>query len=84
MPIRTCVVCRVRLPQAELVRFSRSELGWLLWTRGIGGRGAYLCSQKCAGRVGKNRRYAALTFAADEAIWVDHGATICGNSSARV
>lgn len=44
IPLRRCVVCRCSKPQAELLRFYRSEAGWQLDAeRHAGGRGAWLC-----------------------------------------
>jgi predicted RNA-binding protein YlxR (DUF448 family) len=69
--VRTCVGCRQRFPQTALVRFARRADRW---ERDAGrvraaGRGAYLCSERCAARVVKNRRYAALAPAADGIDW---------------
>jgi predicted RNA-binding protein YlxR (DUF448 family) len=69
--VRTCVGCRQRFPQAALVRFARRADRW---ERDAGrvraaGRGAYLCSERCAAQVAKNRRYAALAPAADGIDW---------------
>ncbi|MBV8728056.1 MAG: YlxR family protein, partial [Candidatus Eremiobacteraeota bacterium] len=58
---RTCVGCRQRKEQAEMVRFVRTESSW---TPDAGrrqeGRGAYLCSNKCAQRVVKNNGFPGL------------------------
>lgn len=69
-PIRQCVGCRKRYPQAELVRFVRSPAGWQA-DRGVArlkqpGRGAYVCSDACGAAVAKNKRYPGLAAAAAE------------------
>ncbi|MGH7737444.1 MAG: DUF448 domain-containing protein [Candidatus Tyrphobacter sp.] len=69
VPLRQCVGCRRRMPQARLVRFVRAERGWLrdaLGSRRNPGRGAYLCSSACAQAAAKNRRYPGLASAAAE------------------
>jgi uncharacterized protein len=65
VPIRQCVGCRERHPKAELVRFvSRPEGGWRL-DDGVPlpGRGAYLCSARCAEKTKKNKKYRGLADA---------------------
>jgi predicted RNA-binding protein YlxR (DUF448 family) len=48
-----------------MVRFVRSSEGWLPdRERRQEGRGAYLCSPACAGRVEKNKRFSGLASAA--------------------
>lgn len=44
-PVRTCVACRARRPQAELVRLSLDERGRVVpdLQRGRAGRGAWVC-----------------------------------------
>ncbi|MCB1037954.1 MAG: YlxR family protein [Acidimicrobiales bacterium] len=42
-PVRTCVGCRQRHDQADLVRITRSDEGSLLVGRTLPGRGAWLC-----------------------------------------
>lgn len=71
MPVRTCVACRRRLAQDALVRFARRPDGWAFDTgrRRAAGRGAYLCSDACAGRVGKNKRFPGLAAAAAAYPW---------------
>lgn len=72
-PVRTCVGCRSRLPQAALRRFVRAAGGPPpAWRpdpprRRSPGRGAYLCSDACAQRVKKNKRYPGLWQSAAEA-----------------
>ena len=67
VPVRTCVGCRERREQSSMVRFTRTGHG--AWTpdgsRRQPGRGAYLCSPKCAARVTKNKRYPGLATAAE-------------------
>ena len=43
-PIRTCVGCRARRPQPELVRVARLPDGALAVGRTLPGRGAWLCA----------------------------------------
>jgi predicted RNA-binding protein YlxR (DUF448 family) len=64
-PIRTCVGCRERREQHTMVRFTRGADGWI--ADGVTrrpGRGAYICSAKCVGRVTKNKRFPGLSRAA--------------------
>nr|MBO2503475.1 YlxR family protein [Thermoanaerobacterales bacterium] len=42
-PIRTCIGCRRRRPQSELVRFVRGPDGNPVEGRTLPGRGAWLC-----------------------------------------
>ena len=42
-PVRTCVGCRRRASQVELVRIARSLEGQLVVSRTAPGRGAWLC-----------------------------------------
>ncbi|MBV8355981.1 MAG: YlxR family protein [Candidatus Eremiobacteraeota bacterium] len=69
-PVRTCVGCRRRFEQAELVRFVRSAAGWRADPPGARhrqlGRGAYLCSVECGNDARKNKRYPGLGAAAAE------------------
>jgi len=84
VPLRTCVGCRARGPQAALVRFVRpAGGGWGLDAapRRAAGRGAYLCSQPCAQRVAKNKRYPGLAEAARAASW-DGRPALCDGSAA--
>ncbi|MGH7728717.1 MAG: YlxR family protein [Vulcanimicrobiaceae bacterium] len=62
LPLRTCVGCRARRPQAELLRYVRRGGRWERdqATVRAPGRGAYLCSQRCAQAAAKNRRYPGL------------------------
>jgi hypothetical protein len=52
----------------ELKRFVRTASGWRpdRGARRQAGRGAYLCSQRCAERAAKNKRYPGLGAAAVE------------------
>lgn len=70
-PVRSCVGCRNRFPQSALVRFVRRGEGWQADDGRVraAGRGAYLCSQRCAARVAKNRRYAGLSAAGGAIEW---------------
>lgn len=43
-PVRTCVGCRKRRPQVELVRLYMDEHGQVLPGRSGPGRGAWLCA----------------------------------------
>lgn len=43
-PERSCVACRRKRPQAELVRVTRTETGWALLDGARTGRGAYVCA----------------------------------------
>lgn len=42
-PLRTCVGCRGKRPQGEMLRLSRSSDGAVSLGAGAPGRGAYLC-----------------------------------------
>ncbi len=46
VPVRSCVVCRRRYPQGELVRFTKTDAGVTLETtrRRAQARGGYICS----------------------------------------
>ena len=44
-PRRTCVGCRGRFSQTQLVRFTLDDLGQLVWRRAAPGRGAWLCRE---------------------------------------
>ena len=62
IPVRTCVGCRGHFEQPVLRRFVRRMDGWAAdGIRRSDGRGAYLCSRECAGRVAKNKRYQGLS-----------------------
>lgn len=44
VPERTCVACRRKRPQGELLRLTRTPEGWQ-WQEGArSGRGAYVCA----------------------------------------
>lgn len=50
IPVRTCVTCRTRRPQPELVRLVNVKEGGIVISppRDIAGRGVYLCrDRKC-------------------------------------
>lgn len=42
-PIRTCIGCRRRRPQPELLRLVRTDVGTYAIGRTLPGRGAWLC-----------------------------------------
>ncbi len=44
-PTRTCIGCRRRAPQAQLIRVTLSSSGELVAARGAPGRGAWLCAE---------------------------------------
>ncbi|MGC8471793.1 MAG: YlxR family protein [Acidimicrobiales bacterium] len=54
-PERTCVGCRRRAPQSELVRLVRMPGGSLAVGRALPGRGAWICegSPACLERAGR-------------------------------
>ncbi|MHB8179051.1 MAG: YlxR family protein [Vulcanimicrobiaceae bacterium] len=65
-PIRQCVGCRCRRPQAELLRFVRLPAGWRRDPPGGhrgAGRGVYVCSGACLRLTAKNKRYPGLAAA---------------------
>jgi predicted RNA-binding protein YlxR (DUF448 family) len=74
-PVRTCVGCRARFAQSELVRFVRAAGAWQpdppSARRKQPGRGAYLCSPACAERAAKNKRYPGLGVAAAECALIE-------------
>ena len=45
-PFRTCVGCRSKRPQRELIRIGRSSDGAVSIGAGAPGRGAYLCRKR--------------------------------------
>jgi uncharacterized protein len=47
-PVRTCVGCRRRAPQRELIRLVRTPEGTLAVGRRLPGRGAWLCAGSTA------------------------------------
>ena|GEM_PF-1688916 len=63
--------CRTRAPQASLVRFVRPNDAWIVDAGRVRapGRGAYLCSDACAERAKKNKRYGGLGAAAGAIDW---------------
>jgi len=65
IPIRQCVGCRQRLAQRALTRYALDSNGRWQADRGLclPGRGAYLCSARCAELVKKNKRYRSLVEA---------------------
>ena len=44
LPERSCVACRRKRPQAELLRLTRTPQGWQLREGARSGRGAYVCA----------------------------------------
>ena len=57
-PVRTCVGCRTRRAQCDLLRFVRHGDRWSADTeRRSDGRGVYLCGPQCAKAVVKNKRF---------------------------
>lgn len=57
--IRTCLSCRLRKPQNQLLRFAVDNRGLLVLDdrRRLGGRGAYCCNETaCLRAFVKNRR----------------------------
>ncbi len=54
-----------------MVRFVRREETWIsnAERKKLDGRGAYLCSQQCAKRVTKNKRYPGLASAAADNVF---------------
>ena len=57
-PLRTCVGCRRRAPQVELVRIARTLDGGLVVDRAAPGRGAWLCAGQPACLEAAERRKA--------------------------
>jgi uncharacterized protein len=59
-PVRTCIGCRRRAPQAELVRVTRTADGTLLIGRTRPGRGAWLCRDRfsCVDLAERRRAFA--------------------------
>jgi uncharacterized protein len=47
VPIRTCIGCRERRPQTELLRCVLADVGTILVDRTAPGRGAWLCGPGC-------------------------------------
>jgi predicted RNA-binding protein YlxR (DUF448 family) len=46
------------------------------------GRGAYLCSSRCAERVRKNKRFAGLASAAQGVAWIASSSALCVDAEA--
>lgn len=44
VPERTCVACRKKRPQGELLRLTQLQGGWAVQNRQRTGRGVYLCA----------------------------------------
>ena len=60
-PTRTCVGCRTRREQPLLQRFVRHLDRWSADAgKRTEGRGVYLCSERCAKAVVKNKRHPGL------------------------
>jgi uncharacterized protein len=54
VPVRTCIACRAKRPQTELIRIARSRDGRVAVDErgGAPGRGAYVCpGQSCIDRA---------------------------------
>ncbi|GEM47974.1 DUF448 domain-containing protein [Deinococcus cellulosilyticus] len=47
-PERTCVACRKKRPQSEMLRFRKSSEGWVMQDEDRFGRGAYVCADSPA------------------------------------
>jgi predicted RNA-binding protein YlxR (DUF448 family) len=56
-PIRTCVGCRARRPQRELLRVVRTPGGWLRVDRDAAGRGAWICGPGCLAEARRRRAF---------------------------
>jgi predicted RNA-binding protein YlxR (DUF448 family) len=56
-PIRTCIGCRARRPQAELVRCVLDADGTARLDRHGPGRGAWLCGAGCLGPAIRRRAF---------------------------
>jgi len=61
-PIRTCIVCRTKLPQKELLRLSLNKQGSIDLDLNVkkSGRGAYVCKgcmDKCIKTKALNRAF---------------------------
>jgi predicted RNA-binding protein YlxR (DUF448 family) len=70
-PIRTCLGCRGRRPQRELIRFVRAAGGGILVGRTRPGRGFYVCARsECVLRLerGLKRWFPAKEGAAIRAL----------------
>lgn len=64
-PVRSCVACRTRRPQGELLRLARTARGFEIDPeRRLPGRGAYVCPDREACRSERQlRRFARLSAA---------------------
>ncbi|WP_291425156.1 YlxR family protein [Deinococcus sp.] len=47
-PERTCVACRSKRPQGQLLRLTRTPQGWSVQQRRRSGRGVYVCADSPA------------------------------------
>ena len=47
-PERTCVACRRKRPQGELLRLTQQGEGWVIQQRQRTGRGVYVCADSPA------------------------------------
>lgn len=63
-PERTCIACRKKRPQSELLRLRKSAQGWVVHSEDRFGRGAYVCgdspscqSEKKLRRLGSSARH---------------------------
>ncbi|HEX2863990.1 MAG TPA: YlxR family protein, partial [Deinococcales bacterium] len=65
-PVRSCVSCRTRRPQGELLRLARTERGIEIDPeRRLPGRGAYVCPDREACRSERQLRRFARAGAAE-------------------
>ncbi|MBI5705938.1 MAG: DUF448 domain-containing protein [Armatimonadetes bacterium] len=57
-PIRSCIVCRRRAPQAELLRVGTKKDGTIgIWEPGTAGRSGYVCAaEACIGGISERGR----------------------------
>jgi predicted RNA-binding protein YlxR (DUF448 family) len=69
MPDRTCVGCRQRRPQAELVRFVAAKGHLHLAGKASPGRGAYVCADQACFTKAQARR--AFSRALHQSIEID-------------
>lgn len=69
-PIRTCIGCRERRPQAQLVRLVLDASGDIRVDRHAPGRGAWLCGAACLEPARRRRAFdhAWRTTVAPEAV----------------
>ena len=61
-PERTCVGCRRRRSQDELVRLVQDQGRVVRWRPGAPGRGAYLCPQETCLEAAEKKRAFARAF----------------------